>query len=114
MQEPIVQSVPKGNVFRKEDDYWDIEYEGELLRLKDIDGFGYIRHLQDNPYPISFKHLKLYQILKGVKKDDKHTKESLEDATPQDDGLDASSKNSPKASNIPNSDINRKIIEEEI
>lgn len=36
-------------LFRKEGEYWTIAYEGELIRVRDSKGLGYIAHLLRYP-----------------------------------------------------------------
>src|SRR5207247_2809285 len=41
--------VQRGNVFRREGEYWSITFEGETLRLKDSKGLRYLAELLANP-----------------------------------------------------------------
>jgi tetratricopeptide (TPR) repeat protein len=38
-----------GNVFRREGDYWLIVFEGQIVRLRDMKGVGYLARLLANP-----------------------------------------------------------------
>src|SRR5262249_19333472 len=48
--EPAAPEAPSGNaVFRLEGDYWTIEHEGVVSRLKDTTGLRYLAHLLRHP-----------------------------------------------------------------
>jgi hypothetical protein len=40
---------PAGAVFRREGDYWTLAYQGELARLRDVKGLGYLACLLGRP-----------------------------------------------------------------
>jgi hypothetical protein len=41
--------TPRGQVFRREGEYWTIVYDGTLFRLKDGKGLRYLAHLLSHP-----------------------------------------------------------------
>ncbi len=47
--EPATQTAKPESVFRKEGDYWTVEFEGTVSRLKDVKGLHYIAHLLRYP-----------------------------------------------------------------
>ncbi|HXW21477.1 MAG TPA: hypothetical protein VEK14_01050, partial [Rhodomicrobium sp.] len=42
-------AAPVDNIFRREGDFWTVAYDGEIFRLRDIKGLGYIAHLLGQP-----------------------------------------------------------------
>ncbi len=45
----LAKSAIARNLFRREGEYWTIAYRGEVFRLKDVKGLGYLAHLLRYP-----------------------------------------------------------------
>ena len=56
---PGVRSASQEGVFRKAGEYWTVGYSGEVFRLKDTRGIGYLAHLLRHP-AVEFHVLALF------------------------------------------------------
>jgi tetratricopeptide (TPR) repeat protein len=65
---PSFSSAKKG-VFRKEGEYWTVGYGGNLSRLKDTKGLGYVAHLLRHP-AVEFHVLDLFGGIAGQREED--------------------------------------------
>src|SRR5260370_7268216 len=63
--------VQKG-IFRKEGEYWTVGYGGNVFRLKDTRGLGYILHLLRHP-AVEFHVLDLFGGIAGHREEDETT-----------------------------------------
>ncbi len=43
------QPEPEPNLFRRERDFWTVNYDGKVSRIKNMRGLGYLAHLLQNP-----------------------------------------------------------------